>query len=141
MSDSQTITAIGTIITAFGVIIGPIVMARINGKIGAETTKAATEAAKAAAEAALKVEEVRSDLRERELDTQIKLAEIAAVGKQSLILVNGAHGATLKALAIALRVIASERQTPENVAAADAAEAASAQHEATKDHAAEIAAR
>jgi hypothetical protein len=45
-------------------------------------------------------------------------------------LVNSQRGATLKALAVALRATASHRPTPETLAAADAAEKESQEHDA-----------
>lgn len=58
-----------------------------------------------------------------------KLDAVQKTGEQVHSLVNSAHGASLRALAAALRIIATDRPTPENITAADKAEKASEEHE------------
>ena len=103
-------------------------MARLNDK--------QERAAKKTEEAAVKTEEVRTTLKENQVCLDEKLdaaarerAEMVKVGKDTHTLVNSQRGATLRALAVALRIIARDRPTPENVAAAERAEHDSRDHE------------
>jgi hypothetical protein len=77
---------------------------------------------KAEAAAALKVDEVKTALEHSETKTDATLGKIHT-------LVNHDRGVTLKALAAALRIIATDRPTRKNKIAAAAAEAASREHE------------
>ncbi len=74
--------------------------------------------------AATKVEEVAGKAN----DAAAVLKGIANTGEKTHILVNNQHGAALRALAVALRTIATDRPTEMNLSAADAAERADDEH-------------
>jgi hypothetical protein len=59
-----------------------------------------------------------------------RLEKIETTGEKTHRLVNSQHGAALKALAVALRVTADREPSKETVAAAEAAEKASREHDA-----------
>lgn len=81
---------------------------------------------KAEKAAAKKVEEVATALEEAGTKTDTTLGQIHT-------LVNSERGVTLKALATALRIIATDRPTPENIGAAEAAELASREHDGKQE--------
>ncbi len=110
MSDER-LNMVLQFVTALAVILGPVVLAMIQRR------------------AAVKVAEVKQDLATSTMRTGRALEEIASTGEKTHALVNSERGVTLRALAVALRIIATDRPSTENTAAARAAEKASAEHE------------
>ncbi len=110
MSD-QRLQMILQFITAIAVIAGPIILALIQRR------------------AALKVEEVKKDLVDANKATGAALTSITDTGKKVHILVNSQRGVVLRALAVALRVIATDHPSSGNESAAKAAEKAVREHD------------
>jgi len=124
-------TVSGPPIFAFGLLISASIVNTLTNKL------AAIKADANAKIAAVKVEQATAMIQESAVQTEMKLAKIAqvtqdtnATGEKIHILVNSNMAKALKAVAIALRTVATLRDTPENEKAAQDAEDIYADHEA-----------
>ncbi len=109
-----------------------LILAVMQQKAAVEVNKVAAlqgQAAIRAQDAATKVEQVKRTLAIATAANETALQGIASTSEKTHTLVNSQRGDTLRALATALRIIATDRPTPENAAAAAAAERAVAMHE------------